>query len=47
MSVLNIAQLCTAGGKLHVIKLLSVEILDCGPVHKAYEEPCHEFDYAF
>lgn len=47
MSVLNIAQLCTASGKLHVIKLLRVEILDCGPVQKAYEELYHEFDYAF
>lgn len=47
MSMMSIAQLCTAGGKLHVIKLLSVEIPDGGPVHKASKEPCHEFDYAF
>lgn len=46
MFMLNIAQLCTAGRKLHVIKLLSVEILDCGPVHKACKKPCHEFDHA-
>lgn len=27
------------GGKLHAIILLKVEILDCCPVHKSYENP--------